>query len=85
MREAVDQMNANGEKANLLHFTDVWPLPVDKVRPLLESTRHLVGVESNATGQLAMFLQTYAGKAVDHKILRYDGRPLSPEYILSKL
>jgi 2-oxoglutarate ferredoxin oxidoreductase subunit alpha len=85
MREAVDQMNANGDKASLLHFTDVWPLPGDRVRPLLESTKHLVSVESNATGQLATFLQTSVGKAVDHKILRYDGRPLSPEYILSKL
>ena len=85
IREAVDRLNEEGNKANFLHFTDIWPFPEDRVCPLLESANYLVDVESNATGQFARFLWTCAGRKVDHKILRYDGQPLSPEYILARL
>ncbi len=83
--EAVDRLNEEGDKANFLHFTDIWPFPMEKVSSLLESAKYLVDVKNNATGQFASFLSSYAGRQVDHKILRYDGRPLSPEYILARL
>ena len=83
--EVVDRLNEEGDKANFLHFTDIWPFPVEKVSSLLESAKYLVDVENNATGQFASFLSSYTGKKVDHKILRYDGRPFSPEYILARL
>jgi len=73
------------EKANFLHFTDIWPFPADKVQPLLESARRLVAVEGNATGQFARLLRAYTGIQVDDQILRYDGRPFSPEYVLDRL
>jgi len=85
VREVVDQLNEGGNKANFLHFTDIWPLPEDKVSHLLEKTSHIICVESNSTGQFAKFLRTYTEKKIDHQILRYDGQPLSPEYILTKL
>jgi 2-oxoglutarate ferredoxin oxidoreductase subunit alpha len=58
---------------------------VDHVRPFLESAKYVIDVENNASGQFATFLKAYTGREVDQKILRYDGRPLSPEYILSRL
>jgi len=85
VREAVDRFNVGKDKVNFLHFADVWPFPEDKVRPLLESAKHLVAVESNATGQFARLLRAYTGVQVDDKILRFDGRPLSPEYVLNRL
>jgi 2-oxoglutarate ferredoxin oxidoreductase subunit alpha len=57
----------------------------DKVRPLLESTKRLVAVENNATGQFAHLLRACTGVQVDDKILRYDGRPFTPEYILARI
>ena len=85
VREAVDKINENGEKANLIHFTDMWPFPEDKVLPILESAKRLVNVESNGTAQFASLLRGQTGRKVDHNILRYDGRPLSPDYILARL
>jgi 2-oxoglutarate ferredoxin oxidoreductase subunit alpha len=85
VREAVDRFNAGKEKVNFLHFVDVWPLPEDKIRPLLESAKRLVAVENNATGQLARLLRAYTGVQVDDLILRFDGRPFSPEYVLDRL
>jgi 2-oxoglutarate ferredoxin oxidoreductase subunit alpha len=85
VREAVDRLNQKGEKANFLHFTDVWPFPADRVQPLLKSAQRLVAVENNATGQFARLLRAYTGVQVDDKILRFDGRPFSPEYVLDRL
>jgi 2-oxoglutarate ferredoxin oxidoreductase subunit alpha len=85
VREAVDKINENGDKANLIHFTDMWPFPEEKVLPILESAKRLVNVESNGTAQFASLLRGQTGRKVDHNILRYDGRPLSPDYILARL
>jgi 2-oxoglutarate ferredoxin oxidoreductase subunit alpha len=85
VREAVDRLNQEGEQVNFLHFTDIWPFPADKVQPLLESAKRLVAVEGNATGQFARLLRAYTGIQVDDKILKFDGRPFSPEYILDRL
>ena len=85
LREAVDQLNQGGHEANFLHFSDLWPFPEQRVRPILESARRLVAVENNATAQLARFLRACTGIQVDDTILRYDGRPFSPEYILARV
>jgi 2-oxoglutarate ferredoxin oxidoreductase subunit alpha len=95
IREVVDILNGvqalNGEpragkdQANSLHFYDVWPFPEAKVGPMLASAVRLVCVEGNATGQFAHLLGAYTGVQVDQQIYRFDGRPLSPEYILDRL
>ncbi len=81
-KAAVKMMN---NKANMLHFIDLWPLPVEKIRPLLVNAKRLIAVEGNYTGQLATLIRMTMGIGVDTKILKYDGRPFSPEYIISKL
>ncbi len=85
MREAVDLLNARGTRANLLHFVDIWPFPEAKAAPLIEAARTLVAVEGNQTGQFAHLVRALTGRRADQLILRWDGRPLSPEYILAKL
>ncbi len=85
MREAVDLLNAHGTRANLLHFVDIWPFPEAKATPLIEAARELVAVEGNQTGQFAHLVRAVTGRRADRLVLRWDGRPLSPEYILTKL
>ena len=85
MREAVDTLRKNKTKANLLKFTDIWPFPEDKARPLLEKAKYLVAVENNFTAQLANVIRRCTGIKVDSKILKYSGRPFSSEEILAKL
>ncbi|HEV2440756.1 MAG TPA: 2-oxoacid:acceptor oxidoreductase subunit alpha [bacterium] len=85
MREAVDHLNAKGTRANLLHFVDIWPFPEAKAAPLIEAARQLVAVEGNQTGQFAQLVRAMTGRKADRMILRWDGRPLSPEYILAQL
>jgi 2-oxoglutarate/2-oxoacid ferredoxin oxidoreductase subunit alpha len=85
MREAVDMLNARGMRTNLLHFVDIWPFPEAKATPLIEAARQLVAVEGNQSGQFAHLVRAMTGRRADRMILRWDGRPLSPEYIIEKL
>jgi 2-oxoglutarate ferredoxin oxidoreductase subunit alpha len=85
LREAVDMLTTQGTRANILHLRDVWPFPADQVRKALSSAERTVMVEGNATGQMASILEAQTGITLDHHIRRYDGRPFSPQYILSRL
>jgi 2-oxoglutarate ferredoxin oxidoreductase subunit alpha len=43
----------------------------------------MVVVEQNYTGQLAHVLRGLTGRKADRKILKYDGRPMSPDEIVA--
>ncbi len=79
LREAVDRLNAQGRRARMLHFTDIWPVPKGVEEMLVGET---VAVENNYSGQFADLLRMATGHTVSRRILKWDGRPLSPEYIL---
>jgi len=72
------------QTANIFQFIDLWPMPAEKVRSVLNNTNRLITVEGNSTGQLARLLKMTAGIDVTRHILKYDGRPFSPEYILKQ-
>ncbi len=77
IREAVDLLNAAGVKANALHFIDIYPLDEKRLEKELAKAQYLIDVEGNYTAQLAQVVRTYTGRAVDNKILKYDGRPFT--------
>jgi len=85
VRMAVDLLNEQGQSANIVQIMDVWPLPVDKVSATLQGAKRLIGVEQNHAGQLATLVRAYTGIKVDGLVRKYDGRPMSPEYILDQL
>lgn len=83
LQAAVNELNKKKkDQANILQFVDLWPINEKKIRPLLEKAGKLIAVEGNFTGQFANLLKMTLGIEVDSKILKYDGRPFSPEYIL---
>lgn len=81
LREVVDRLEG---QARLVHFCDLWPFPADAAAEVLRGGT-LVTVENNYTGQFKRLLQGATCIAVDHAILRYDGRAFSPEDILAGL
>lgn len=86
LREAVDRLNAEQTgRASLLHFVDLWPFPTEVMTAALKSARRLIGVENNATAQLATLIRANTGQTMDDMILRYDGRAFTPEYILAQV
>jgi len=56
--------------------TVLEPLPVASLEKALEGVETLIGVENNATAQLAGLVRCH-GIKVDQTILQYDGRPFS--------
>jgi len=86
LREVVDRMNAERPgRANLLHFSTLYPFPTEATKAALERTRRTVVIEGNATGQFEALLRSHTCWAPDGAIRRHDGRAFTPEYILSKL
>ena len=71
-----------GKKVASLHFEQLWPLVPSKFIALLEGAKEVVAVEGNATGQFAGLIRRETGFEIKRRILRYDGLPITPEYIL---
>lgn len=74
-----------GQNVACLHFSQVWPLRAEQFLPVLQAAERVVCVESNARGQMAGLIRRETGFEIKHLVLRYDGLPLSPEYILQQL
>jgi 2-oxoglutarate ferredoxin oxidoreductase subunit alpha len=51
----------------------------------LQGAKEVVAIEGNATGQLARLIRREAGFHIERRILRYDGLPITPEFILREL
>jgi 2-oxoglutarate ferredoxin oxidoreductase subunit alpha len=83
--EAVTRLNAASTPARLVHFSELWPFPAQAAARPLGRPGKLVIVEMNATGQFNRLLRQETGMAADHLVLKDDGAPLTPEYILRAL
>lgn len=83
--EAVARLNAGGTPARMVHVSELWPLPRQAVLTALGQPKKMVMVEMNATGQLNRLLRMETGIAADHLVLKYDGTPFTPEYLLRAL
>jgi len=85
-REYVDAMNADGAgKFAMIHFSQLWPLPGDRLKPLLERPQRLVVVEGNATGQFRALLREAGISREMSGINRYDGLPITAEYLTAEV
>ncbi len=73
------------EAVAVVHLPQVWPLPAKKLAALLGAARAVYTVENNAGGQLAGLLRRELGIAVGGSILKYDGRPFSPDELVKEM
>jgi 2-oxoglutarate/2-oxoacid ferredoxin oxidoreductase subunit alpha len=84
VRDALAELAERGRPANLLRFPAVYPLDVDRVRPLLTSAHRTVLVEANYSGQFGRLLRAETGIAIGDRLLKYDGEPFSPHEIVAR-
>lgn len=85
LRSTVELLQAEGKSARIVQIMDIWPLPVEKVERSLSGSKRMVVVEQNYGGQLAALLRAWTSVRPDALINRYDGRPMTPDYILQRL
>lgn len=83
--EAVAMLRSDGKTVAALHVPQVWPLPLDHLLEMLNSAEEVVCVEASPTDQLARLIQRETGFSVRRSVLRYDGLPVTPEFILREL
>jgi 2-oxoglutarate ferredoxin oxidoreductase subunit alpha len=83
--EAADQLRNETTRVGTLHFSQVWPLVPDLFLEHLENAAKVVCIEGNVYGQLARLIRRETGFAVHSRVLRYDGLPITPEYIIREL
>lgn len=62
----------------------IWPFPEEQFRDAIKGSSRIISVEDNSTGQLAILLSRF-GIGVDHKILRYDGRPFAVDELSARV
>jgi 2-oxoglutarate ferredoxin oxidoreductase subunit alpha len=64
--------------------TVLEPFPSESMASALDGVEILIGVENNATAQLAGLVKCH-GVKVDKTILQYDGRPFSVDGLLKRV
>ena len=83
--EASSMMSSRGIRTATLHFSQVWPLVSEHFMGRLQEAKEVVCVEGNATGQLARLIRRETGFHIQNRVLRYDGLPITPDFILREL
>jgi len=83
--EAAATLKNRGQKVAVLCFSQVWPLVPEQFLDHLQGAREVVMVEGNALGQMARLIRRETGFEMKKHIRRYDGLPITPEYILQTL
>lgn len=84
-REAADNMRERGGRVASLHFPQVWPLAPEQFMHHLHGAGRVICVEGNANGQLARLIRRETSFHIERRVFRYDGLPMTPEYILRAL
>lgn len=85
LKETVDMLRAEGVDVNHLHLAELWPFPAEAVAQALNQCRRCYVVEQNASGQFAELLRSQTGVKASSSVNRFDGRPLSPRFIIDHL
>ncbi len=81
IREARQLLAARGRKANQLHIKYLVPFQSETVSQLLISSKKIIIIEANYSGQFARHLRAETGITATAKVVKYDGEPFTPAYI----
>jgi 2-oxoglutarate ferredoxin oxidoreductase subunit alpha len=85
IHEAIELLKKEGIAANHVHLSEIWPFPTEAVTRVLKNKAKSIVIESNATAQMASLIRRETSIKVSSNILRYDGRPISPKYVIDHL
>jgi 2-oxoglutarate ferredoxin oxidoreductase subunit alpha len=85
IREAMNLLASEGKIVNFLQVLYLQPFPKARVEEILNRARKTVAVENNSTSQLSSLIRDHLLRGVDHKILKYDGRPFNPTALSERI
>ncbi|MBI4372218.1 MAG: 2-oxoacid:acceptor oxidoreductase subunit alpha, partial [Candidatus Omnitrophica bacterium] len=85
IEEACQYLRDSGVNINHLHFTDLFPLPVEGVLEILNSCREIIAVENNYSSQMVRLIRAETGFSIKRTVNRYDGEPFTGEDIFNRM
>lgn len=85
VQEACDLLQAQGTQVNHLHFTDIYPIPREASLKIINKCKRIISVEANMCNSMCRQLLAETGFEVKEHINRWDGEPLTGEYIVAEL
>jgi 2-oxoglutarate ferredoxin oxidoreductase subunit alpha len=85
IREAVEVLNREGMKTQMVHFREIYPFPSQDFLQKISRDTRVFAVENNFTGQFTDLFSSQTGVPVFHKVLKYDGRPFSPQEVIKEV
>jgi len=83
--EAQRLLKKKGKETALIHFTHVYPLSEEKIKPLFKDGKRYVLVENNGEGQFGKLLRQETGVEIKEKLLKYDGRQFTGTEIIKRI
>jgi 2-oxoglutarate ferredoxin oxidoreductase subunit alpha len=61
------------------------PFPGKRVENEIKKSEKVILVENNSTGLLGQVIRENTGLALENKILKYDARPFTPDYLIKEI
>lgn len=83
MKEAVEILNRDGLKSQMMHFSEIFPFHLKDFSSKISKDTKIFAVENNFTGQFADLFKLETGMPIHQKLLKYDGRPMTPKDIVT--
>lgn len=83
--DAIRRLSTVGIRARLVQLRLLWPFPTEAVRQLLETAAPSVMIECSYSAQLDLLFQQQIGAGCDHQVVKYSGRPISGEALVTVL
>jgi 2-oxoglutarate ferredoxin oxidoreductase subunit alpha len=81
--EAMRRLQAMGIPTKLLALNYIEPFPSEEIEKFIKSSKKVVLIEGNYTSQLGKLITMNTGYDIEHKLLKYDGRPIYPDEIVN--
>lgn len=83
--EAVDRMIQENRPIQAIIVKLLWPFPRRELEKLVDGDKKLIVLECNQTGQFSQLFRQETGRNIDHRLLKYNGRPFVVEELLQSL
>ena len=83
LTEAVELLNRSGISVNHLQVKFLVPFHATEITAILRTSRRIIVVENNQSGQFARHLRAETGITAHSHIRKYDGEPFEPKHIVA--
>jgi len=81
--DAIKVLEERGRTINFLQCRLMRPFPAEDVERILRGAKRLALVEENYSGQLGALIREQTGVLIEHRILKFDGRPYSEDELVA--